>query len=179
MIGKSGERRLVAITCTTRYCFPFIYDKFIKRGVTKLVIAHENILAVAMLGKIFETQRNLNFHRFQIADVKNTIVAFACNSLDDTVILTDSHRIFQYDVYSENVTVLRDAHANSTVGYVDVDDLGGNIYRTDDKGTMLVMSIATGQEVTLLSDLGKMCGIKVVSGRGDKLKTFHLSCFRK
>lgn len=131
-------------------------------GSDKLVISFENKLAITTINV---DKAKLIFKRIQLPQISE-IRGVVYNRLNHTLILTDFKKLFQYDLTTDQLTVLIE-EGLSTVTAMDVDNVGGNLYLMDsEKNTVDVMSLKTRARIVLLSNVTNLCGIVVAPEQG-------------
>lgn len=129
-----------------------------------LALSYGNTLAFTTANNLENFQGTLHLKRQQLTQVES-ITGMVYNSINHTIILTDSKNIFEYDVKSQNLQVVMEA-GESKILSMAFDGLAGNLYWITGNGTVTIMSIFTRQKFDLLSDLGHLCDILVIPDKG-------------
>lgn len=157
--------RTGVVNCyATNFCF---HENFIDLSITKdsdyLVLAYNNVLEFTVAKNLNNFRRRLRLERIQIPGIK-TISALVYNPFNDTIIMTDSKRIFEYDLYSNTTHELVEAGESNVLSMAH-DEIGENLYWISDDGTVTVMSLVTGRKLELVRGLGKVCQILIMANR--------------
>lgn len=130
-------------------------------GADKIAIWFENKLAItsANIGVQFI------FKRIQLGEVSE-IQAVAYNRFNDSLILTDSKKIFQYDLTTDRLSVLVE-DGLKTVESLVVDNTGDNLYLVDSgRNTVEVISLKTRARIVLLSNMTNLCDLVIEPEQG-------------
>lgn len=153
------------MTCNGSACTSFhashAKEIHISRADQVVIVAGNNL---TIASKNFREDSILNFRRIQFFQIRE-FKGVAYNSLNDTVILTDSKTIFQYD-FDVGLQVLVEEGLN-TITALAVDNTGGNLYWIDNGlKTVVMMSLRTRVTFTLLENTQNLCGLLIVPEEG-------------
>lgn len=108
----------------------------------------------------------IDLFRFQLTEIKEDITKITYTPLNAKFILTGSKGIYQYDIYSQSLSVLKqDA---GTVRFLCLDEIAENVYWIDNVGNLNVMSIARRSQLALLTNLKNICRMLIPSVSTDK-----------
>lgn len=123
-----------------------------------LVLSRKNFLTFIAADSNFRL--HIRLERMELYQLK-TITDLVYNPFSDTIILTDSNRIYEYDLRSRNLQGMAEATSPKILS-IALDELGENLFWIADDGTVTVMSLLTRQKLVLLRGLGKVCEILII-----------------
>lgn len=129
-----------------------------------LVVAYDNILAFTLAGNLKNLHNSIRFEREQISEV-NTITSLDYNPLRNTIILTDSQKVYEYDPTSKALDELVEPVPHKVLS-LGIDEVGENLYWISDNGTVTVMSLRSRYQLVLVSDLENPCEILMLPNHG-------------
>lgn len=148
------------LLCNTTSCEPSLSGDFLnlQDNSDLVVISFQNSLAITSANS---TRTSNTFKRVQLPEI-HQILGMAYNPWSDTIIMTDSKKIYEYNLKSENVTVLLEEDLLGSVQGIEVDDVGGNLYWISRKKNRVEMlSLRSMVRMVVMENMEDLCAILI------------------
>lgn len=140
-------------------------DEDVAGDYDELAIAHENYLAIGILNHERISQPHVKFERvIKLPHDIAMVTGIVYNPINKMYILTDSAKIYMYDVKAKHFEILveNETHGVLSVG---MDKIGGNLYWIDKGGGLNAMSVASRHNITLRTGLQNVCDMMIIPER--------------